>query len=289
MSHPDVLVGFIEEDFVPSGGQASRLNDAVLAQVPETDDLWPPLIRSMLAAPRIDQPLAAFRGRRAISVALHGNFLHESLDHWLPKFENLLRQLYWSRVRLHILTDYLGEYSLRYDWDHAAVAARNSDTPTPPQSWKFRCTAIHEGRFTDELNLGDRTRYSTDPYIRSVPDRVRIQRMLDAATAARDLVRGRTRPDLDSDRVLARVLIRIYDEITIDARQLGEEARRRITDFPWTFIPRPGKFDWFGDWQAPDHPEAVARSDELWAFLKELPWFIDRLERGIVDWPMPSA
>lgn len=288
MSHPDVLIGFIEEDFVARGGEASRWNDAVLAQLPETDDHWPPLIRSMLAAPRIDQPLAAFRGRRVISVALHGNWLHESLNLWLPKFENLLRQLFWIRVRLHILTDHSGEYSLGYDWDHAASADRNSDNPTPPQSWRFRCKTLHEGRFTDELNLGDRTRYSTNPYIRSVPDRVRIQRMLDAALAARDLVRGRTRQDLDADRVLARVLIRIYDEITFDVHRLGEEARRRMPNFPWTSVPRPGKFDWFGLWQGPDHPEAVGRNDALWTILNELPWFIDQLERGIADWPMPS-
>lgn len=288
MSHPDVLTGFIEEDFVPRGGEASRWNDAVLAQVPETDRHWPPLIRSMLCAPRIDEPLAAFRGCRVISVALHGNWLHKSLQLWLPKFESLLRQLYWTRVRLSIMTHYSGEYSLGYDLDLVASAARNSDNPTPPQSWLFRCVTLHEGRLTDELKLGDRTRYSTNPYIRNVPDRVRIQRMLDAAIAARDLARGRTRQDIDTDRVLARVLIRIYDEIAIDASHLGEEARQRMSNFPWTSIPRPGKFDWFGAWQATDHPEAVRRNDELWALIQRLPSFFSQLESGIVDWPMPE-
>lgn len=290
MSHPDVLIGYIEEDMLRRDGSIAKWNDDVLSRIPETDDKYPPLIRSMLAVPRADQPLASFRGQRVISVALHQNHFHEHLDRWLPKFEKLLQQLYWIRATLFLNTHYSGDYDLSYDPDQVALNVRALPDAKPSQTWEFRCTWRGTKQPAEHLKgVTGRPGYTTNIQYNKVPDRVRVQRMLDAARTARSTLRGKTREDLDTDEMLFRILVRLYDEIMSDAQRVGDEARRRIPEVRWTYMDRPGRWDDYDWWTVKGDEFWKLNRDELWKLIQDhLTQLISDLKRGTADWPMPD-
>jgi uncharacterized protein with HEPN domain len=60
--------------------------------------------------------------------------------------------------------------------------------------------------------------------------------MLDAAREALQFCEGRTRADLDTDRMLARALVRTIEIIGEAASQVGHVTRAELTSVPWTDI-----------------------------------------------------
>ena len=67
-------------------------------------------------------------------------------------------------------------------------------------------------------------------------DRVRLQHMLDAATEALTFVQGKTRTDLDHDRMLVLSLIRELEIIGEAANKVSRETRLGNTAIPWQDI-----------------------------------------------------
>ena len=60
--------------------------------------------------------------------------------------------------------------------------------------------------------------------------------MVEAAGDAARFMAGRTRADLDTDRMLLFALIRCIEIIGEAARQITDETRNRSSDIPWSAI-----------------------------------------------------
>jgi uncharacterized protein with HEPN domain len=64
-------------------------------------------------------------------------------------------------------------------------------------------------------------------------DRVRLQHMLEAAQEALSFAKGKTRADLDSDRLLAHALVECLRVTGEAARQVSSETRQEYPAIPW--------------------------------------------------------
>ena len=67
-------------------------------------------------------------------------------------------------------------------------------------------------------------------------DDVRMQHMLDYSHEALELVDGRNRNDLDTDRVLELALVRLIEIIGEAASRVTEKGRKSKLDIPWAQI-----------------------------------------------------
>jgi uncharacterized protein with HEPN domain len=67
-------------------------------------------------------------------------------------------------------------------------------------------------------------------------DAVRIRHMLDASHEAILFAKGRTRQDLDDDRMLVLALIKAIEIVGEAACQVSETTRRQTPDIPWEDI-----------------------------------------------------
>ena len=62
---------------------------------------------------------------------------------------------------------------------------------------------------------------------------VRVQHRLDHGREEVEMVRGRTRADLDTDRMLNLALVRLMEIVGEATAQIPEEFRARHPDVPW--------------------------------------------------------
>lgn len=62
---------------------------------------------------------------------------------------------------------------------------------------------------------------------------VRVRHMLDHAREAVEMVRGRSRLDLDTDRQLNLALVRLMEVVGEAAARVPEEFRQRHQSIPW--------------------------------------------------------
>ncbi len=67
-------------------------------------------------------------------------------------------------------------------------------------------------------------------------DQIRLQHMLDHATEALNMVKGRNREDLDNDRQLNLSLVRLLEIVGGAASRTSESARSLLQDVPWMQI-----------------------------------------------------
>ena len=65
---------------------------------------------------------------------------------------------------------------------------------------------------------------------------VRVRHMLDHAREAVEMVRGRTRSDLDTDRQLNLSLVRLMEVVGEATTRVPQEFRERHPDVPWQDI-----------------------------------------------------
>jgi uncharacterized protein with HEPN domain len=70
----------------------------------------------------------------------------------------------------------------------------------------------------------------------SKSDEIRLRHMLDAAREALGFAAGRTRADLDSDRMLVLSLVKSIEIIGEAASKVGSETRRAHPAVPWVDI-----------------------------------------------------
>lgn len=64
-------------------------------------------------------------------------------------------------------------------------------------------------------------------------DRIRLLHMVEAADAAAAFIAGRTRADLDSDRMLLFAVVRAIEIVGEAANHVTDESRARLTALPW--------------------------------------------------------
>ena len=69
-------------------------------------------------------------------------------------------------------------------------------------------------------------------------DLVRLRHMLDAASEALEFAEGRSRDDLDVDRMLARALVRDIEIVGEAASRISAETRQQCIGLSWADIVR---------------------------------------------------
>ena len=103
-------------------------------------------------------------------------------------------------------------------------------------------------------------------------DNVRLQHMLEAAQEALTFAKGKTRADLDSNRMLARALVSCLRIVGEAARQISPETRQAHAALPWQDI--------MGMRNRLLHAYFDINLDVVWQTVKEdLPALVETLER----------
>lgn len=113
------------------------LNDRVVRSLPRDDD-WPWVDLSIFALPG-PQPIGTYRRQIihfGLSIKDDPDPAGKWWESWLGKFENVLRRLFWSSVRLHIERDFQPRRQ-EYTWTptEQATAALHADPPEPVGGW----------------------------------------------------------------------------------------------------------------------------------------------------------
>ena len=70
----------------------------------------------------------------------------------------------------------------------------------------------------------------------SEKDALRLRHMLDYSREAVELVRGRSRPDLDRDRLLELALVRLIEVVGEAASRVSPQAQAQYPQVPWALI-----------------------------------------------------
>jgi uncharacterized protein with HEPN domain len=103
-------------------------------------------------------------------------------------------------------------------------------------------------------------------------DPIRLRHMLDYAHETLELIRGKGRNNLDSDRVLGLALVRLLEMIGEAANRVSPEGQSLCPSIPWSQI--------IGLRNRLIHGYDAVDMDILWQILKrDLPILIEELEK----------
>jgi uncharacterized protein with HEPN domain len=107
-------------------------------------------------------------------------------------------------------------------------------------------------------------------------DRIRLQHMLDHATEALNMIKGRTREDLDIDRQLNLSLVRLLEIVGEAASRTSESTRSSHSELPWVqIISLRNRLI---------HGYDEVDFDILWTILQEdLPPLVTQLKQSLSD------
>jgi uncharacterized protein with HEPN domain len=70
----------------------------------------------------------------------------------------------------------------------------------------------------------------------SKDDLVRLRHMLDSAMEAAELIKGKSRTDLDTNRVLSLALVRLLEIVGEAASKVTTDTRQQTPSIPWSEI-----------------------------------------------------
>ncbi|MBM4329558.1 MAG: DUF86 domain-containing protein [Deltaproteobacteria bacterium] len=105
-------------------------------------------------------------------------------------------------------------------------------------------------------------------------DETRLRHMLDHAAEAIEMVRGRTRRDIDADRQLNLALVRLLEIVGEAAARVSHEGRERCAEIPWQEI--------IGLRNRLAHGYDEVDFDILWHIVQgDLPPLITRLKKAL--------
>ena len=108
----------------------------------------------------------------------------------------------------------------------------------------------------------------------SKDDLVRLRHMLDSAQEAVELIQGKTRTDLDKNRVLSLALVRLLEIVGEAASKVTTDTREQTPNIPWSQI--------IGLRYRLIHGYDTINMDILWKILTEdLPDLADQLSKII--------
>ncbi len=140
MGHEVIIYGVIVGAPYKVGEAYTELqnrNERIIRSLKKDQD-WPWVDSSIFALPG-PHPIGTYR-RQIIHFGLSmkddaDDYL-EWWNMWLAKFENILRQLFWTSVRLHIERDF-GPEKQEYTWTltEAAMTALLDEFPRPVADW----------------------------------------------------------------------------------------------------------------------------------------------------------
>ena len=109
---------------------------------------------------------------------------------------------------------------------------------------------------------------------------VAVQQMRDHGREAIELAEGRSRADLDLDRMLELALTRLMEVLGEAARRVPEEFRQRYPDVPWQ--------DTTDLRNVLIHGYDMVDFDQLWRIIQEhLPPLLEQLQ-AIIDENIPA-
>ncbi|MHB0980115.1 MAG: HepT-like ribonuclease domain-containing protein [Thermoleophilia bacterium] len=112
--------------------------------------------------------------------------------------------------------------------------------------------------------------------MKQLDDRRRLQHMLDYATEALDMLRGRERSDLELDRQLSLALVRLLEIVGEAAGRVTADVRTRHSNIPWADI--------VGLRNRLIHGYDSVDQDILWDILVgDLPPLVERLREVLAD------
>lgn len=112
-------------------------------------------------------------------------------------------------------------------------------------------------------------------------DRERLEHMLLAARDAAFFAQGRSRGDLETDRMFARAVLHAIQEIGEAAARTTDGGRQRAPDLPWGSIVQMRHIL--------VHAYFSVNFDYVWRVLeRHLVPLLGQLERALGEWP-PSA
>lgn len=112
-----------------------------------------------------------------------------------------------------------------------------------------------------------------------IDDRVRVEHMREAARDVLEYIKGRARPDLETDSMLLRALTNAVQEIGEAAARLSDQSRARLPGVPWGSIVAMRHILVHVYWGV-DH-------DRLWiTATKDVPALLAVLDAACVDWPL---
>ena len=104
--------------------------------------------------------------------------------------------------------------------------------------------------------------------------RVALEQMLEHAREALSFIEGKTRADLDSDRLLTLALVRLMEVIGEAASRVPESERERWAQIPWRQI--------VGTRHHLIHGYDAVDPDILWTILsRDLPPLVEVLESAL--------
>ncbi|MBY0313839.1 MAG: DUF86 domain-containing protein [Phycisphaerales bacterium] len=109
-------------------------------------------------------------------------------------------------------------------------------------------------------------------------DRVRVLHMLKAAREALGFMAGKSRSDLDTDRLLARGVVHCVQEIGEAAARVSDEGRSRIPGLRWEKM--------VGMRHILVHDYYQIDEDVVWRTAsEELPQLVAEVEAALKSWP----
>lgn len=110
--------------------------------------------------------------------------------------------------------------------------------------------------------------------MRRKDDIVRLRHMLDAAREAMAFARGKSRSDLENDRMLVLALVKDVEIIGEAAYQISPQVREGLADIPWEDI--------IGMRHRLVHAYFDINLDILWKPVQQdLPSLVEALERAV--------
>ena len=108
-------------------------------------------------------------------------------------------------------------------------------------------------------------------------DRVRLHHMLDAAREALSFIDGKTRSELNENRMLVLSLVKEVEIIGEAAYRISESTRNKFPEIPWA--------DVIGMRNRLVHAYFDINLDVLWQTLVgDMPLLIPQLERALSSW-----
>lgn len=138
MGHVSIVYGKIigatwkHEDY----HKLQRLNKVFIESLPENDNDFPWINKGMFLIP--DPGITSmYRDQVIVFGASYKSVEHE-WSHWLEKFENILKNLFWINATIYLETELVGDH--KYEWLMVMNHLDNllSDNPEPVTCWKFK-------------------------------------------------------------------------------------------------------------------------------------------------------
>lgn len=141
MSGNSILYGVIEEyGWTNRAEEIYGHNEKIISNLPLADP-WPPLSKEMFSITKnndLNGPNLAVKGRTIHFAASLNGGIDWDWEEWKTKFENLLLNLYWRRVHVHLQTEYCGLKSFTWQIDLNKWSINENPIPSiKKEYWNF--------------------------------------------------------------------------------------------------------------------------------------------------------